>query len=91
MGQIRTYEGRKYLATAIATCLCERDAENVEKLISRLTDKEVILATHRDEKTGHGHTHIACSIADVDEATREELISYFFYRGHKVYTINMDR
>lgn len=88
MGQIRTYEGRKYLATAIATCLCERDAENVGKLISRLTDKEVILATYRNEKTGHGHTHIACSIADMDEVARKELINHFIRSGHKIYTVN---
>lgn len=91
MGQIRTYEGRKYLATAIAACLCQKDAENVGKLISRLTGREVILATCRNEKTGHGHTHIACPIADMDEVAREELISYFDRSGHKIYTIKSKR
>lgn len=88
MGQIRTYEGRKYLATAIATCLCEKDVENVGKLISRLTGKEVILATHRNERTGHGHTHIACPITNPDEESRKELMEHFDRGGHKIYTVN---
>ena len=88
MGQIRTYEGRKYLATAIGTWLCEKDAENVGKLISRLTGKEVILATHRNEKTGHGHTHIACPITNPDEESRKELVEHFDRSGHKIYTVN---
>lgn len=77
-----------YLHTSLNVCLDERNATKIGNFVSSLTNKETIVATYIDEKSGHGHTHIACPITSTVEASEEELMNHFIGSGHVIYKVN---
>ena len=90
MNEPRTHEVGKYRATSLNVCLDEVNARKLGNLIFELTGREVILATHKNEKTGHGHTHIACPITSIVAASEEELMNYFIGGGHDIYRVKCE-
>lgn len=76
-----------YLHTSLNVCLDERNATKIGNFVSSLTNKETIVATYRDEKNGHGHTHIFASTGPVGEAEKKDINHWINKEGGTVYRI----
>lgn len=79
------YKEGQYLATSLNVCLDERNAMKIVNFLSALTNEETIVVTYRDEKNGHGHTHIFASTGPVGEAEKKDINHWINKEGGTVY------